>query len=106
MSTEAEPNKSTLAHLVTLARETDPPMHPAGKPFVLGAVLAALLLRRLWRPLGVLGGVVAAWCAWFFREPRRVTPSRTGIAVAPADGTVAHVESAMPRRSSGARTPR
>jgi len=96
MSTEAEPNKSTLAHLVTLARETVPPMHPAGKPFVLGAVLAALLLRRLWRPLGVLGGVVAAWCAWFFREPRRVTPSRTGIAVAPADGTVAHVESATP----------
>ncbi|MFR9728562.1 phosphatidylserine decarboxylase [Saccharopolyspora sp. MS10] len=99
MSTQTEPGTSSgnpLAHLAQLARDTVPPMHPAGKPFVLGSALATLLLRRAWRPAGVLGGIATAWCAWFFREPRRVTPSRSGIAVAPADGTVAHVEAATP----------
>ncbi|MFC7341206.1 phosphatidylserine decarboxylase [Saccharopolyspora griseoalba] len=94
MSTE--PNKNPLAHLVALARDTIPPMHPAGKPFVLGAAVATLLLRRLWRPAGALGAVLTAWCAWFFREPARATPAREGLAVAPADGTVSHVESAVP----------
>ncbi|MCX2734443.1 phosphatidylserine decarboxylase [Saccharopolyspora sp. NFXS83] len=101
MSTQIEPGTSPasgnpLAHLAKLARDTVPPMHPAGRPFVLGAAVATLLLRRAWRPAGVLGGIATAWCAWFFREPQRVTPARDGIAVAPADGTVAHVESATP----------
>jgi phosphatidylserine decarboxylase len=94
MSTE--PNKNPLAHLVALARDTIPPMHPAGKPFVIVAAVATLLLRRLWRPAGALGAVLTAWCAWFFREPARATPTREGLAVAPADGTVSHVEAAVP----------
>ncbi|GAA2818155.1 phosphatidylserine decarboxylase [Saccharopolyspora taberi] len=101
MSTEQEPKTSPLAHLVALARDTVPPMHPAGRPFVLGAAVATLLLRRRWRRAGVLGGILTAWCAWFFREPRRTTPNRTGIAVAPADGTVAHVEQAVPPAELG-----
>jgi phosphatidylserine decarboxylase len=96
MTTETEPKKSTLAHLAELARDTVPPMHPAGRPFVLGAAIATVLLRRRWRAAGVLGGIATAWCAWFFREPRRTTPTRSGIAVAPADGTVSQVEGAVP----------
>lgn len=64
MSTAREPKTNPLAHLVGLARDTIPPMHPAGRPFVLGAAAATLLLRRLWRPAGLLGGVLTAWCAW------------------------------------------
>ncbi|QUG99872.1 phosphatidylserine decarboxylase [Saccharopolyspora erythraea] len=101
MSTEQEPKTSPLTHLVALARDTVPPMHPAGRPFVLGAAVATLLLRRRWRGAGVLGGILTAWCAWFFREPRRTTPNRDGIAVAPADGTVAHVEKAVPPAELG-----
>jgi phosphatidylserine decarboxylase len=96
MSTDHDSSKNPLAHLAALARETAPPMHPAGRPFVLGAAAATLLLRRLWRPAGTLGVLVTAWCAWFFREPRRTTPTRDRIAVAPADGTVSHVEQATP----------
>ncbi|GAB2735403.1 phosphatidylserine decarboxylase [Salinifilum aidingensis] len=97
MSTEdTDTHRTRAAHLRTLVRETIPPMHPAGRPFVLGAAAGTLLLRRLWRPAGVLGGLLTAWCAWFFREPRRATPERTGIAVAPADGTVSAVEAATP----------
>lgn len=84
------------AHILRLARETVPPMHPAGRPFVIGAAGLALLLRWLWRPLGLPGLLVTAWCAWFFREPRRATPRRPGIVVAPADGTIAQVTEATP----------
>ena len=101
MTTENDRNTSPLAHLAQLARDTMPPMHPAGRPFVLGAAAATLLLRRLWRPAGVLGGIATAWCAWFFREPRRTTPTRPGVAVAPADGTVSQVESAVPPAELG-----
>jgi phosphatidylserine decarboxylase len=90
-----------VGHLVDLARQTVPPMHPAGRPFVLGGAVATLLLRRLWRPLGLPLGLLTAWCAWFFREPRRVTPTRPGVVVAPADGTVAHVVEAVPPAELG-----
>lgn len=102
MSTDdKDANRTRAAHLFALARETIPPMHPAGRPFVLGAAAGTLLLRRLWRPAGVFGGLLTAWCAWFFREPRRTTPTQPGITVAPADGSVAHVESATPPTELG-----
>ncbi|SFS56656.1 phosphatidylserine decarboxylase [Saccharopolyspora flava] len=93
--------ESPLAHLIALAKDTVPPMHPAGRPFVIGAAVATLVLRRVWRPLGAVGAVLTAWCAWFFRVPERTTPTREGLAVAAADGAVAHVESAVPPAELG-----
>ncbi|ASU77349.1 phosphatidylserine decarboxylase family protein [Actinopolyspora erythraea] len=90
------PRTGPLHKLARLARDTVPPMHPAGRPFVLACALATLLLRRVWRPAGAPAALLTAWCAWFFREPRRVTPDRADVAVAPADGTIAHVEKAAP----------
>lgn len=85
---------TTVRHLVDLARETIPPMHPAGRPFVAGGAAATLLLRKLSPTAGVLGGVATVCCAAFFRDPRRVPPPGSGLAVAPADGTVSSVEPA------------
>lgn len=85
-----------LAHAVALAKSVVPPLHPAGRPFVTGGVLATLLIRRKSRRVGVVAGLLTGWLAWFFREPLRVTPKRPGIAVAPADGTVSHVVEAVP----------
>lgn len=96
MTTENDHTRQPLAHLVGLVRETVPPMHPAGRPFVLGSAAATLLLRRLWRPAGLLGALATAFCAWFFREPRRRTPSREDVAVAPADGAVSEITTAVP----------
>lgn len=90
-----------LGHLLTLTRQTVPPLHPAGRPFVLGGVIGTVLLRRFARPLGLLGAVLTGWCAWFFREPQRVPPSRSGVLIAPADGTVATVEKAVPPAELG-----
>ena len=82
---------ATLQHLMDLTRETLPPMHPAGRPFVAGGAAVTLLLRTLSPTAGTLGAIATACCAAFFREPRRVPPQDPGLAVAPADGTVTSV---------------
>ena len=82
---------STLRHLVNLTRETLPPMHSAGRPFVAAGAVTALLLGRLSPAAGTLGAVATACCAAFFRDPHRVPPGDPGLAVAPADGTVSSV---------------
>ena len=91
----------SLPHIVELVRDAVPPMHPAGRPFVLGGAIATLVLRRIWRPLGTVAALLTAWVAWFFREPARVTPTRPGLVVAPADGTVSQVTEAVPPAELG-----
>lgn len=90
-----------VMHAVQLAKETVPPMHPEGKPFALGAFAVALGLRKISKPLGTAGLVAAAAVAWFFREPKRVPPARSDVAVAPADGTIALVDQATPPAELG-----
>ncbi|MGQ0837056.1 phosphatidylserine decarboxylase [Actinokineospora sp.] len=95
------PSPGALQHAVELTKSIIPPIHPGGRPFVLGAIGATLAVRRLSRRAGVGSAVLTAWLAWFFREPKRVTPQRPGIAVAPADGTVSHVIEAAPPAELG-----
>ncbi len=84
-----------LRHAVGLVRDAVPPLHPAGRPFVLGPAALALLGHRS-RLLRRTGTVAALACAAFFREPGRVPPTRPGVVVAPADGVVALVDDAVP----------
>ncbi|HEV2784289.1 MAG TPA: phosphatidylserine decarboxylase [Actinophytocola sp.] len=93
--------RGPFTHALHLARTIVPPMHPGGRPFVLGAAAGTLLLRRVNRKAGLAGVLAGGFFAWFFREPRRVTPQRGGIAVAPADGTVAKVDTARPPAELG-----
>jgi len=72
------------------------PIHPAGYPFIGGFALASLVLFILWAPLGWLGTVATLWCAYFFRDPVRVTPIAEGLVVSPADGRVSLVVNAVP----------
>jgi len=72
------------------------PIHPEGYPFVGGFALVSLILFWLWSPLGWLGTVATLWCAYFFRDPKRVTPLREGVVVAPADGRVSQIVNAVP----------
>jgi len=74
------------------------PIHPQGYPFIGGFALASLILFWLWSPLGWLGTLATLWCAYFFRDPPRVTPVRDGIVVAPADGRVNQIANAVPPR--------
>jgi phosphatidylserine decarboxylase len=87
---------SGLAHFTELIRSTIPPMHPGGRPIVGGVAGAALLARAVTGRGTLLGAATTLGVAAFFREPKRVTPRRAGIVVAPADGLVSTVGEAVP----------
>jgi len=72
------------------------PIHRAGWPFIVLFAAIAVGLALVAQPLGWLGAAVTAWCAYFFRNPDRVTPSRPGLVVSPADGVVQLVDRAPP----------
>ncbi len=72
------------------------PIHPQGYPFIGGFALASLVLFFVWTPLGWIGTLATAWCAYFFRDPVRITPLREGLVVSPADGRVSRVVNALP----------
>lgn len=57
-------------------------------PLVLMLVLS---LFGLWY-VGIVFGLVAAFMAYFFRDPKRITPTDQDLVVSPADGRVTRVK--------------
>lgn len=72
------------------------PIHRAGWPFIAIFAVVTAVLGLLFQPLGWIGLVATAWCAYFFRNPDRVIPSRPGLMVSPADGRVQLITEATP----------
>ena len=72
------------------------PIHRAGRPFILIFAASTVGLSFLAEPLGLLGSVLTLWCVYFFRDPQRVTPTRDGLIISPADGVVERIDSAPP----------
>jgi phosphatidylserine decarboxylase len=66
--------------LVPVARE--------GWPFIGLFAGLSVLLFLVAEPLGYTGLILTLWCVYFFRNPDRVTPSREGLVITPADGVV------------------
>ena len=79
-----------------MLRKTLAPIHPDGWKFIAAAALATVILFVVWRPAGWIGFVVTLWIAYFFRDPWRVTPTRAGLIVSPADGIVVALGPAPP----------
>jgi len=72
------------------------PIHPEGYPFIGGFALAAIVLFWLVKPLGWIAVLVTVWCAYFFRDPARVTPQGEGLVISPADGRISQIVLASP----------
>lgn len=73
------------------------PIHREGWRFI--AIFAAVTVLFFWlgfQPVGWVGVVLSAWCAYFFRDPERVTPMQEGLVISPADGRVSAIESVIP----------
>jgi phosphatidylserine decarboxylase len=77
-------------------RQVLAPIHPDGWRFIAIFAVVSLVLYWIAHPLGWLGFIATAWCAYFFRDPWRVTPTRPGLVVAPADGRIVAVDAAAP----------
>ena len=75
------------------------PIHPDGYKFVAIGAIATLFLCLFAPVLGWLCALGTVFCAYFFRDPERVTPDRPGLVVSAADGRISAVveETMAPR---------
>src|SRR5262245_29244835 len=75
--------------------------HPEGRImmgiFACGTIIF-LLFGKLYFAIGL---VLTVWCFYFFRNPDRVTPTRPGLIVSPADGKVVAIEAVRPDKDLG-----
>ena len=71
-------------------------IHPAGRPFIAIFAIGTLILGWIWGPLFFVGVILTGWCVCFFRDPDRMTPTRPGLVVSPADGVVQMIAEASP----------
>jgi phosphatidylserine decarboxylase len=72
------------------------PVNRAGWPFI---AIFALIAAGLWYwhfSAGLIGCLLTLWCVYFFRDPERITPTREGLVICPADGVVQSVVHAVP----------
>lgn len=77
------------------------PMHPEGRKFVGIFAAITVILFLIWSVLGWIGVGLTVWCYYFFRDPERVTPTREGLIVSPADGIVSMIEKSVPPAELG-----
>lgn len=77
------------------------PPHPAGRPFIMGGLIAVVVGLAVGPWLIWLGLIFTLFCLYFFRDPERVPPPRAGLFIAPADGRVVSVRPAAPPAELG-----
>lgn len=77
------------------------PMHREGIKFVSFFAIVTALLFLLSNIFGWIGVGLTVWCYYFFRDPKRTTPTKEGLIVSPADGVVSLIEKAVPPAELG-----
>ena len=73
------------------------PIHREGWRFV--SIFAAVTILLWWLAIPLLpwvGLLLTAWCAYFFRDPERVTPLGETLVISPADGQISAIEKLVP----------
>lgn len=82
--------------IIDSIRKSVVPIHPEGYPFIALFALATVILGWFIGPLFWIGLFLTLWCAYFFRDPARVTPTQKGLVISPADGIVSGIGRAVP----------
>ncbi|MGB0935531.1 MAG: phosphatidylserine decarboxylase [Alphaproteobacteria bacterium] len=81
MSSAVDRNPPHLSALLTA-------IHPEGYIFLAISLTVAFLMALASPFMGWIGLIISAWVAYFFRNPKRTTPTRDGLVISPADGIV------------------
>lgn len=73
------------------------PIHKEGYVFIVLALIPTIIaFATEYTSLGWALLILTAWCAFFFRDPERVTPQNDNLVISPADGTVSLITKALP----------
>ena len=73
------------------------PVHRDGWKFVaIFAVVTIVLALLIGQTAFWIGAILTAWCAYFFRDPERVTRLDEAFIVSPADGVISAIGPARP----------
>lgn len=87
--------------IVNSIRDSLVPVHKEGHRFIIGFFVGAIILGWFWSPLFYLGLLLTGWCAYFFRDPERVTPVSDDLFISPADGMISHIGPVVPPAELG-----
>jgi phosphatidylserine decarboxylase len=82
--------------MIETLRRFIPPIHSEGYYFVIVFAVISFIIGSFYEALGWVGFVATLWCAYFFRNPERVTPVGDNYVVSPADGLVQKITMAAP----------
>ena len=64
------------------------PIHPAGWPFIFLFILVSAAISYFWTLFVLPGTLLSLWCVYFFRNPKRTTPTTDHLLISPADGRI------------------
>ncbi|MCB1450745.1 MAG: phosphatidylserine decarboxylase [Nitratireductor sp.] len=90
-----------FSNIFSTLRKSLVPIHKEGWPFIAMFFVAAVVLGWFSDPLFYVGLALTAWCAYFFRDPQRVSPVSDDFVISPADGRVSHIGQVVPPRELG-----
>jgi len=88
--------KAEEDNILDTIRKTIPPINNEGWKFIAIFALVTAMLGLLSCTLFWIGFVLTLWCAYFFRDPIRMVPTREGLIVSPADGLIHKIVKVVP----------
>lgn len=71
-------------------------IHKEGYIFIISFAVVTFLLGSFSSTFGWIGLFLTIWCAFFFRNPDRFTPTNDGLVISPADGIVQSIVETTP----------
>ncbi len=82
--------------MINELKEYIPAIHKEGKVIVFGALIIMVLAFMMSDNLDLIFAMPVVFCAYFFRDPERVTPSGNNLVISPADGIVQQIVETYP----------
>jgi phosphatidylserine decarboxylase len=90
-----------LQQIKDVLSEVIVPVHRDGYKFIAIGAAVTLLFFMMVPAIGWLLALVTLWVVYFFRDPDRVTPTRDGLVIAPADGRITSIARVRPPMELG-----